>query len=71
MLPPLLIPGAGTELYLDDLGNAVPNEKLSAEKLSAEDAWISKCDLDAFAADIKALGKTLAAQQGDAIRRRS
>ena len=57
---------AGTELYLDDLGNAVPNEKLSAEKLSAEDAWISKCDLDAFAADIKALGKTLAAQQGDA-----
>jgi len=57
---------AGTELYLDDLGNAVPNEKLSAENLSAEDAWISKCDLDAFAADIKALGKTLAAQQGDA-----
>ncbi|EOD30100.1 hypothetical protein EMIHUDRAFT_203565 [Emiliania huxleyi CCMP1516] len=52
---------AGTELYLDDLGG-----KLSAEKLSAEDAWISKCDLDAFAADIKALGKTLAAQQGDA-----
>eukprot|EP00310_Coccolithus_braarudii_P016813 CAMPEP_0183353006 /NCGR_PEP_ID=MMETSP0164_2-20130417/32067_1 /TAXON_ID=221442 /ORGANISM="Coccolithus pelagicus ssp braarudi, Strain PLY182g" /LENGTH=473 /DNA_ID=CAMNT_0025525597 /DNA_START=31 /DNA_END=1452 /DNA_ORIENTATION=+ len=57
----------GTELNLAGLADLdEPPHSKKAPVLAREDEWIASLDLDAFALELKTLGKTLAAQQGDA-----
>lgn len=59
-----LLSRASTEICLDRIGEVAENKGV---KLSPEDEWMAKVDLEKFAEEIKSLGKTLAAQQGDLI----
>ena len=43
-----------------------PQELLSAQTLAPEDEWVATLDLDAFGAEVTALGRRLESEQGDA-----
>ena len=55
---------APSELNLESLHQSKPEAKSGV--LAPEDKWIASCDVNAFATELKALGKTLAANQGAA-----
>jgi len=58
---------APSEQHLTDLTRRSHSpDKAHGLMLSPDDKWIASCDLTAFAADLKALGKELANNQGSA-----